>query len=131
MKNIMKSSIVGLALLAVSSAWSSTSALHTYSSTLHPASESLMHPHTDITVINASTSGIYAIVPNSPINDYITPGYNDHIYNSDPNLWWTYLVLQDTYRTTFYSASVCREAIVTVYGSVGHYRINVDSDLCN
>jgi hypothetical protein len=132
MKRIITSSLIGAAFLAASSAWAYTKPLYTYSSTMHPSTvqSNLMHPPTDITVINASSSYIYAVVPNSPVNDYITPGYNDHIYNYDPSLFWTYLVLQDTYRTTFYAQNVCREAIVTVYGYTGHFTINVDSDLC-
>src|SRR6185295_5565392 len=114
------------------SAWSYTKPLYTYSSSIQPSSKSPMfHPPTDITVINASSNGIYVTVPNSPVNDYLNPGYNDHVYNRDPNLWYTYLVLQDQYRGTFYAANVCRLAIVTVYGYTGHFRINTDSDLCN
>jgi len=135
MKRIIKSSLVGVALLAASSAFAYTKPLYTYSSTFHASSTTaqatLVHPPTDITVINASSNFIYVTVPNSPINDYLQPGYNDHVYNYDPNLWFTYLVLQDQYRATFYSANVCRLAIVTVYGYTGHFRINVDSDLCN
>lgn len=134
MKRIITSSLMGVALFAAASAWAYTNPLYTYSSTMHPSTASqstLLHPPTDITVINASSSYIYAVVPNSPINDYLTPGYNDHIYNYDPNLWWTNLVLQDNYRATFFNANVCRLAIVTVYGYTGNFKINVDTDLCN
>lgn len=114
------------------SVYASGSALEKYSSSLHPTfAANLLHPLTDITVVNASSSYIYAVVPNSPINDYVSPGRNDHIYNNDPNVWNTYLVLQDSYRSTFYSANVCRLAIVTVYGTNGHFTINNDTDLCN
>lgn len=137
---IMKKSIfcaTAVAVLSVSSAFANPASLSDYYSSVRPqatASKTLqasLHPATDITVINASTNYIYAVVPNSPVNDLLNPGFNDHIYNTNPNVWSTYLVLQDPYRATFYSANVCRLAIVTVYGSPGHYRINTDTDLCN
>ena len=105
-----------------------------YGSTLHPIQSvvaNMLHPPTDITVINASSNYIYAVVPNSPVNDYLSPGYNDHIYNYDSSVYSTYLVLQDPYRRTFYSNVVCRLAIVTVHGYTGNYTVNTDSDLCN
>lgn len=90
----------------------------------------LAHPPTDITIINASSSGIFVVVPNSPINDFVNFGYNDHVYNSDVNSTFTYIVLQDPFHNTFFSSNVCRLAIITVYGNQGAYRINTDSDLC-
>lgn len=134
MKKLLLASLAAVGFIS-SAAFAYTQPLYTYSSTLHPqaanSSASLLHPPTDITVINASANPIYAVVPNSPVNDYLTPGYNDHIYNYDPNLWYTYLVLQDAYRTTFFSANVCRLAIVTVYGYTGNFSWNIDTDLCN
>ena len=123
------------ALMFCTSVCSAAQANNQYGSTLHPIQASitanLLHPPTDITVINASTNYIYAVIPNSPVNDYLRPGFNDHIYNYDPNIFSTYLVLQDVYHRTFYSSSVCRLAIVTVYGYTGNYTVNTDSDLCN
>lgn len=106
-----------------------------YGSTLHPAPadivKSLLHPPTDISVINATPNYFYVIVPNSPVNDYLRPGFNDHIYNYDPNIYYTYIILQDIYHNTFYSNSiVCPLAIISVTGNVGNYRINYDDDLC-
>lgn len=106
--------------------------LNQYYSTLHPSSpKNFMHPPTDISVINATSSFIYVVVPGTSVNDYLTPGFNDHIYGSNPNSFSTYIVLQDPYRNTFFADSVCRLAIVTAYGNIGSYRLNIDSDLCN
>lgn len=132
MKKISLFSLIFATLLFSSSIFAANTALKTYGSTLHPAAgAALLHPPTDITIINATNDGIYAVVPGSPIYDYLNPGFNDHIYNSDPNNWYTFLVLQDPYRNQFFSGTVCRLAIVTVYGYRGNYRINTDSDLCN
>lgn len=134
MKKMLLASLFAVGMISTN-AFAYTQPLYQYSSTLHPQSASsgasLLHPPTDITVINASSSSIYAVVPNSPVNDYLTPGYNDHIYNYDPNLFYTYLVLQDAYRATFFAGNVCRLAIVTVYGYTGNFSWNIDSDLCN
>lgn len=136
----MKKSL-GFAALAISalmmsvSAMASVSGLQAYGSTQHPAavsiSKNMLHPPTDITVVNASASPIYAVVPNSPVDDYLVTGATTHIYNYDPNLFWTYLVLQDAYGSTFFANNVCREAIVTVWGYYGNFTIKTDSDLCS
>lgn len=128
-----------LALCITSAALSQTALANNalssqYSSTLHPQAgqaNTLLHPPTDITIINATSDYIYAIVPNSPVYDYITPGYNDHIYNYSPDLMSTYVILQDAYHNTIFSNNVCRLAIMTVYGYAGQYSINIDTDLCN
>jgi len=90
-----------------------------------------IHPVTDITVVNASTSGIYAVVPNSPIYDFVAAGFHHHIYNNDPNIYWTYIELRDSYQQTFYTATVCPLAIISVMGYTGNYRVNLDDDLCH
>jgi len=109
--------------------------LNQYGSTLQPLTSntvnSKLHPPTDITVMNASAGYIYVMVPNSPVYDFIRPGPPaDHIYNYDPSIAFTNIVLQDPYRNTFYSAYVCRLALITVFGSMGNYSISYDDDLC-
>ncbi|MBA3660583.1 MAG: hypothetical protein H0W64_02550 [Gammaproteobacteria bacterium] len=135
MRKIQLCATALMSLFTASVAFASSDMLSNYYSSQRPqataAIKASLHPPTDITVINASTSHIYAVVPNSPINDLINPGFNDHIYNTNPNVWSTLLVLQDPYRGTFFNANVCRLAIVTVYGTPGSYRINTDTDLCN
>lgn len=132
MKKLLVSACA-LATLAV--AGLSHAAPMNYTSTLHPAAgmtaNATLHPPTDITIINATNNYIFAVVPGSPINDTLSPGFNDHIYNNNPSAWTTYLMLQDPYRNTFFANNVCRLAIVTVYGAPGAYRLNIDSDLCN
>lgn len=132
-KSLLATSLM-LGAMACSAAYAIAPIKSQYSTTLHPIQSTvanMLHPPTDITVVNASSSYLYAVVPNSPVNDYLSPGFNDHIYNYDPNLYTTHLVLQDPYRRTFYSNVVCRLAIVTVYGYSGNYTVNTDSDLCN
>lgn len=124
--------LISTAVVASTCSFASN-ALH-YSTTLHPAKEvvkNLLHPPTDITVINASSSYIYAIVPGSSVNDYIRPMANDHIYSYDPNLLYTHLVIQDAYRSTLYDYMVCELAVVTVHGSASRFVITTDNDLCN
>lgn len=129
---------IALAALIVSSLLSSTfsfanSIANNYASSLHPkaniAANLMLHPPTDITIINASTNYIYAVIPNF-VNDLITPGNNDHLYGYQEGVWSTYIMLQDPNHNTFFSTNVCRLAIVTVYGGPGSYRITTDSDLC-
>ena len=133
MKRISLFSLISAAVICSSSVFASATALQQYGSTMHPmvGKASLLHPPTDITVVNASSSYFYAVVPNSPINDYLTPGFNDHIYNHDASVWYTNLVLQDVYRGTFFNFNVCRLAIVTITGYTGNFRYNIDNDLCN
>lgn len=122
-------------LLAFSTTWAFAAAdLSGYYSSMHPKTgvalkKAMLHPPTDITIVNASSNYIFAIVPNA-INDMINPGFNDHIYNNNPGVWTTYLVLQDPFHNDFFRDNVCREAVITVYGGPGSYRINVDNDLC-
>tara|TARA_R110000868_G_scaffold323928_5_gene584853 strand:- start:693 stop:1103 length:411 start_codon:yes stop_codon:yes gene_type:complete len=127
--------IVSTAVIAASTTIASAQSLQGYSSTIHPAtnsaSNSLLHPPTDITIINASTDYIYALVPGSPVNDLLRPMSNDHIYSYDPNLRYNHIVLQDAYRNSFYDYMVCRLAIITVHGYAGNYTITTDDDLCN
>lgn len=122
------------ALFISASAFASTG-LQQYSSTFHPlttkATTNLLHPPTAITVVNATSDYVYVVVPNSPIYDRIAPGLNDHITNSDPNIWYTNLQVKDSYHNTFFNYNLCRLAIVTVYGYYGHYSWNVDDHLCN
>jgi hypothetical protein len=118
-------------LLLCASAYAMPAANSQYSSTLHPLPNSMLHPPTDITIANATYDFIYAQVPNTTINDPVRPGTNDHIYNSDPNVYSVYIVLRDYRNNVFYSNVVCRLAIVTVSGTIGYYRVNTDSDLCN
>jgi hypothetical protein len=89
------------------------------------------HPFTDITIVNASSNTIYMVVPNSPVDQGIAPGYNGHIHNNDSNNYNTYVVLLDPSRQTFYAKTVCRLAILTVRGYQGSYSINEDFDLCS
>ena len=133
MKKIKWATLALTAFLSSSLAFAGTNSLSDYYSTMHPKAsvaggKNLLHPNTDISVINATSSYIYVVVPGA-INDYLNPGYNDHIYS--PNGYDTYLVLQDPYRNTFLAANVCRLAIVTAYGYPGNYRWNIDDDLCH
>lgn len=105
-----------------------------YYSTQHPQSVSsklkvTLFPPTDITLINATSNTIYAIVPGSPIYDAIYPGSNDHIRH---NTMYgdTQIVFQDPYHFNFFNSFVCRLAVVTVFGQVGSYRVNVDTEYC-
>lgn len=108
--------------------------LSPYSITQYPqgagANANAVHPPLDITIVNASSSYIYAVVPNTPINTYIDPGYNAHITNFDA-IPYTYVVLQDAYRNTFYATNACMLAIITVSGYIGNYRTNYDDELCH
>lgn len=131
----MRLSFIALAAMAAASIASAASPnLADYYSAQHPALNSkvkaVTFPATDITVINASTSPIYAIVPNSPIYDLIYPTANDHIRN---NTFYgdTNLVLQDTYQNTIFNRYVCRASVVTVYGQPGSNSIVIDTEYCS
>ncbi len=125
--------LISTAVIASTSVFAGQSQLQ-YATTLHPAKEvaaTLLHPPTDITIINASSSYIYAIVPGSSVDDYLRPLSNDHIYSYDPNLLYTHLVIQDAYRSTLYDYMVCRLAVITVHGSPSRFVITTDNDLCS
>lgn len=129
-----KLSIIAFASLASASIALAGNSLSDYYTSQHPktntAVKNLLHPPTDITVINASSSYIFVHIPGTNIMDLLNPGYNDHIYNWNGNVWYTPLQLQDPYHSAFYNGNMCRLSIVTVYGNPGHYRINTDDDLC-
>ena len=134
MKTMRLSLIAVAALTAASIASSATLNLADYYSTQHPAlsskAKSITFPPTDITVINASVSPIYAIVPNSPVYDLIYPTANDHIRN---NNWYgdTALQLQDSYHGLIFNSNVCRLAVVTVYGQPGSNSVVIDTEYCS
>jgi|GEM_PF-4990844 len=85
---------------------------------------------TNITVINASISPIYATIPGSDVYDRVNPQANLHIYN-DYLYEDTFLVLKDTFSEAFYSGPVCNRAIMTVYGRPGYYSVHVDNEFCS
>lgn len=107
-----------------------------YYSTQHPQTVvnktlKAMFPATDITVINATSNVIYVSVPGTSINDILYPNSQpDHIRN-DRGAFITPIVLQDAYRTNFFSQSVCPRAVVTVFGNIGSYKVNVDEEYCH
>jgi hypothetical protein len=133
MKRLVLSALVSTTLIFSATTFAAPS--KQYYSTLGSSkinlSSTMVHPPVDISIINASSSSIYTVVPGSPINDLLNPGYNNHIYNYDNNVYYTYLVLQDVYHNSFYAYNVCKLAIVTVFGYTGHFTITTDNDLCN
>lgn len=131
MKKILTFVALAMSTAVVSVASAETKNSNVYYSTLHPSTsaQAFAVPATNITVINYSQETIYAIVPNSPINDQLFSGKSDTISN---NSYYgdTHLVLQDWNRSTFFDQYVCRHAIVTVDGQPGGYHINVDRKYC-
>lgn len=119
--------VVGLVAASVAVANPSSG----YFSTLHPASQlsaAAMVPATDISIINASPSYFYVDVPNA-VYDQVVPGVNDHIrhptYTGN-----TFMDFHDYNGNVFWSGSLCRYAIVTVYGYTSA-NVGVDNELCN
>lgn len=135
MEKFKLSVVVIAGLLSSSIAFAGTN-LSSFYSSMHPKTDvatlkTMMHPPTDVTIVNASSSYIYAGVFGTTIHDFVKPGFNDHIYNYDANIWYTPLLLEDPSGNYFFNQNVCRLAVVTVYGYPGNYRINTDSELCN
>lgn len=134
MKMRSLSLLVATGLVSSTVAFAGQSVLSGYYSSQHPqttlAAKATMFPPTDITVTNASSNTIFVVVPNSPINDTVYAGTNDHIRH---NTYYgsTTISLQDPNHNQFWSGAVCRLALVTVYGTPGNYRTNVDNELCN
>lgn len=134
MKMRSLSLLVATGLVSSTVAFAGQSVLSGYYSSQHPqttlAAKATLFPPTDITITNASNNTIYAAVPNSPIYDTIYAGNNDHIRH---NTYYgdTFISLQDPNHNQFWSGSVCRLALVTVYGNPGSYRVNVDREYCN
>jgi hypothetical protein len=126
---------LGLSLLALASAlWmNAATAAPTvgYSSAVYQGLtakiNAVIHPNTDITVINASSAEIYMVVPGA-VDRRIERGYNGHIYADV--FYNTALVLLDPYRHNFQNINACRLSIITVYGYPGNYALNIDDDLC-
>ena len=105
-----------------------------YYSSQHPSTvvkaTTTMFPPTDITVANSSSDGIYVVVPNTPIHDFVYAGNNDHIRHSS-YYGDTHLILEDPYHHVFFDNYVCRLAVVNVLGQPGAYHLNVDSEYCH
>ncbi|OGT45898.1 MAG: hypothetical protein A3E83_02310 [Gammaproteobacteria bacterium RIFCSPHIGHO2_12_FULL_41_20] len=132
MKKLYISTFAALGIAMAPCAFSQGVDFNGYYSTQHvskSATANNLVPPTDITVVNASSDIVYAIVPNSPIHDLIYSGQNDHIrhnnYYGD-----THLVLTDPFSRTLFDGYVCRLAMVSVSNPFGAYRINVDSEYC-
>lgn len=86
---------------------------------------------TDITVINASLSPIYVIVPGTPIDDMLYPNSSpDHIRNNS-GAFYTDIVIEDPYSQIFFDETVCERALIIIYGTPNAYNVNVDNEYCN
>lgn len=131
MKRISLVTLVSAVLIFSSSVFAGKSVAQ-YSSTANKSMSSmtLTHPLTAITVVNASSSGIYATVPNTPVYQYIVSGYNGHITNPDA-IWQTNVLIRDVYHNVVFNFNLCRLAIVTITGYTGSFRYNIDDHLCN
>lgn len=93
------------------------------------AAKSRLFPSTDITVVNSANDPIYVVVPGA-INDFLAPQVNDHIRN-DGLYGDTHIVLQDMMHNTFFDQTVCRLSVISVYGGIGNFKVNVDSEYCH
>lgn len=126
--------LISTAMMATSAAYAGDQAVYPQGTTLHPpknVTTNLLHPPTDITVINASSSYIYFMIPEANISDYISPLGYDHYYNYNPNLQYSHVVLKDAYGYTLYDYMVCKLGIITVHGNPNSFTITTDNDLCN
>lgn len=137
MKKITVSSLALIGMLSSALTFAADSKLSSFYSSMHPkpqlAAKAGLHPATDVTVVNASTSYIYATVRdqynNLVINDVLYPNQNDHLYSDDPYAFsYNTLILNDPYYNSFYVNHPCRYALITVYGTPGNYRI---TNACN
>lgn len=133
MKRFSLVTFISAAIIFSSSVFAAPS-MTQFSSTVNKsmsvASAKLTHPLTAITVINATNAGIYATVPNTPVYQYISSGYNGHITHPDA-IYSTNVLIRDPYQNVVFNFNLCRLAIVTVYGYYGHYGYNIDDHLCN
>ena len=131
MKRISLLSLVTAAIIFSTSVFAAPS-MAKFSSTTGKsiASATLTHPLTAITVINATNSGFYATVPNTPVYQYISSGFNGHITHPDA-IYSTNVLIRDPYQNVVFNFNLCRLAIVTIYGYYGHYGYNIDDHLCN
>jgi hypothetical protein len=105
-----------------------------YYSSQHPhaglkAALANSYPATDITVVNATDNVITMAIPNA-FSDYVQVEANNHLRHQTL-VAPTHLNLLDPYGNVFFDQYVCRLAVVTAYGQVGSYRINVDTEYCN
>lgn len=139
MKKRQLAFIMFMTILAAPFAFANTSSLNNgYYSTQHAsvsrnaikATSNALFPVTDITIVNGTDDTIYAVVPDSPINDTLQPGTNDHIRH-DSFAGRTHIWLQDIFHHTFFSADVCRLAVVSVRKEFAHYIVNVDEEYCH
>jgi len=92
----------------------------------NPALSNGAPPATDITVVDSAGAVIHAVVPNSPINDTLTPAppYNvDHIYN-DIYSGNTFIQLTDVNGSVFYGNYVWSRAVLNVSSDgSGHFAV--------
>lgn len=86
------------------------------------------NPATDILVVNGTNSLMFTEIPGA-FRDANNPEFNDHLTH-DTMVGSTHINLQDPYGNTFFDSWVCRLAVVTVFGNVGSYRVNVDETYC-
>jgi hypothetical protein len=108
-----------------------------YYSTLKPLPKASMQANaamraTDIMVVNASSDWISAQVPFTSINDALSPGATDHIYN-DYLYGNTQLVIQNSQYFTILNDYVCNHAVVTIANgrTFGSYSVTIYNGYCS
>jgi len=129
---MIRTALKGLALLgalATTAAYADVKApANKYSSAPYTKTfNAALVPPTNIAILNFSSDTVYAVVPGFSIP--LLSGNANTI--THPTYWDdSYLTLQDPYHTPFYNRYVCHRAIVTIGGTPGYYRIDVDSRYC-
>lgn len=89
-----------------------------------------LFPATDITIVNASDSVVNVSVPNTPVNDWVYVQSSPYHITNNNGAYFTPIVISDNYQFTIFNRTVCPRALITVYGSYGHFTWNVDEEYC-
>ena len=86
---------------------------------------------TDISVLNRSDNAMYVFIPesNGNVSDYIGSGGVDRIW-SETYYGLTHLVLKNALMGTFYDGLVCRNSVVSVYGTYHNDYAVISNERC-
>lgn len=93
-------------------------------------SRAKFYPATDISIINASDRMIMVSVPNTPVSGWIYTNSSPYHVTHTGGSFYTNIVIQDSSYYTIFSQTVCPRALITIFGSYGHYTWNVDEEYC-
>lgn len=130
--SILAASLISTAVAAMPAKQPNMQAYHGgYTALASKKSLNSFYPMTDISIINASDNMIRITIPNTPVQDWLYVNASPYHVTHTGGSFYTNLLIQDSSYNTIFNQTVCPRALVTIFGSYGHYTWNVDEEYCH